>query len=146
MPNQICFRNGWTLVCSVLHDEKHPLAGAHMHAHTHIYGVLLSGNVPRTRALARCDCKPALAVLRVLRKHRDVPHNCCLPCACLLYFPFVSWSGNHRLIPVRSCKCLHPLDQTQKNSSHWLQCIYILRPLQGGAHLCIHSHMSKQRY
>lgn len=36
MPNQIwCFRNGWTPVCSVLHGEKHPLVGAHTHAHTH---------------------------------------------------------------------------------------------------------------
>lgn len=94
----------------------------HTRIHTHW---VLSGDVPRTKELARCDCKPALAVLCVLEKHRDVPCNCCLPCACLLYFPFVSWSGNHRLIPVRSCKCLPLLDQTQKNSSRWLQCIYI---------------------
>lgn len=93
-------------------------------ASTHTHRVL-SGDVPRTKALARWDCKPALAMLHVLEKHRDVPHNCCLPCACLLYFPFVYWSGNHRLIPVRSCKCLPLLDQTQKNSSRWLQCIYI---------------------
>lgn len=76
-------------------------------------------------ALARCVCKPALAVLCVLEKHGDAPQNCCLPCACLLYFSFVSWSGNHRLIPVKSCKWLPLLDQTQKNSSCWLKRIYI---------------------
>lgn len=75
--------------------------------------------------LARCVCKPGLAVLCVLEKRRDAPHNYCLPCACLLYFSFVSWSGNHRLIPVKSCKWLPLLDQTQKNSSRWLKRIYI---------------------
>lgn len=44
---------------------------------------------------------------------------------CLLYFLFVSWSGNHRLIPVKSCKWLPLLDQTQKNSFPWLKRIYI---------------------
>lgn len=83
------------------------------------------GTFEHRDAPARCVRKPALAALCVLEKHKDAPHNCCLPCACFLYFSFVSWSRNHRLIPIKAYKRLPLLDQTQKNSSRWLKHIYI---------------------
>ena len=109
--------------CSMLRDTP-TCEHTHVHACARVL-IAFWGCSQNWDALARCVCKPALAVLCVLEKHRDAPHNCCLPCACLLYFSFVSWGGNHRLIPVKSCKWLPLLDQTQKNSSRWLKPIYI---------------------
>lgn len=95
----------------------------HTHIHTHtlsaFWGCSQSQGACQVWLQASSGCTVCVG------EAQGCSSQCCLPCACLLYFPFVSWSGNHRLIPVRSCKCLPLLDQTQKNSSRWLQCIYI---------------------
>lgn len=126
MLNEIwCFRNRWHLVClcSVLRHMdmcEHTHVCICAHALIAVWGCSQSWD-----SRARCICKPGLTVVCVLEKSRDAPRNCCLPSTCLLYFSFVSWSGNHRLIPVKSCKWLALLDWTQKNSSLWLKRIYI---------------------
>lgn len=127
MLNEIwCFRNRRSLVCSVQHAEQHTHMWTHPHPRVCARApIALWGHSQHRDAPARCVRKPALAALCVLEKHKDAPHNCCLPCACFLYFSFVSWSRNHRLIPIKACKRLPLLDQTQKNSSRWLKHIYI---------------------
>lgn len=108
------------------HAEQHTHMWAHPHPRVCARApIALWGHSQHRDAPARCVRKPALAALCVLEKHKDAPHNRCLPCACFLYFSFVSWSRNHRLIPIKACKRLPLLDQTQKNSSRWLKHIYI---------------------
>lgn len=84
--------------------------------HMHMPG-LFYGDIPSTGVLASqlwmwCVCWRSIRMLLVTS-------------ACLFYFSFASWSGNHRLIPVKFCKWLALLDRTQKNSTLWLKHIYI---------------------
>lgn len=147
MLNEIwCFRNGWNLMCLAQHAEKHTHLWADTRPCMRMHIDCFLGMIPEPRRTCQV-CLQASSVCVLCVGEAQVRSSQLLLALCLLFVFFrvrqVENTGPSQSNPVNDCPCW---TRPREIPLTGLSVFTYHRSLQVGAHLCIHSHMSKQRY